>query len=98
MATVTVLIAERDLIPAREFAAEASHLMGVQEIAVRHKPFDPRGPDADSQPFEEYRIVITYDPTRISQQQLHDLVHARQIHILDMYDHAPPGSGQEGHG
>jgi len=86
MATVTFLVPEHDADKARELATEEHDLAGVQHIEVQHKPFDPRGPDADSQPFEEYWVIVTYDSAQTSAKQLHDLVRARNIHFLDMIE------------
>lgn len=89
MATVTFLVPEHDVAKARDPAVQGLNIVGVQHVEVRHKPFDPRGPDADSQPFEEYWLIVTYDPAQTSPQQLHDLVRARNIHFLDMREGTP---------
>ncbi len=84
MAEATFLIPEKDADRAHALERHLRDVVGLQQVQVAHKPFDPFGPDADAQPIEEACVTIIYDPAETTIERIRDAFTALDIHVLDV--------------
>ncbi|MGI8689055.1 MAG: hypothetical protein ACR2M3_10795 [Thermomicrobiales bacterium] len=83
MAEATFLIPEKDAGRAHALEQHLCDVVGLKQMRIVHKPFDPFGPDADAQPSEEACVTVAYDPAETTIERIRKTFTALGIHVLD---------------
>lgn len=83
MAEATFLIPEKDAERARALETHPRDIVGVNAVQVAPKPFDPFGPDAETQAVAESCVTVSYDPAETTVEQIQDALKTLDIHVLD---------------
>ncbi len=80
MAEATFLIPEKDRNRIQELRGTA----GIHTVQVTYKSFDPFSAGAEAQVVAEAAVTLSYDPARISVEQIREAFRSLNIHVLDV--------------
>lgn len=86
MATAIFIIPQKDADKVREIKRHLRDVGGITQITVRHEPFDPFGPEAETRAVDEARITVSYDPAETTRKEIEGAFAALHIHILDVQE------------